>query len=58
METALFYYLALKNAHVPSELHIYPVGGHGYGLRSTKDLVTTWPARAEDWMRSRGVLNR
>lgn len=56
METALFYYLALKNAHVPSELHIYPVGGHGYGLRSTKDLVTTWPARAEDWMRSRGFL--
>ena len=56
VETALFYAAALKKAHVPLELHIYPTGGHGYGLRPTKDLVTTWPQRAADWMRSRGLL--
>jgi len=58
VETTLFYTLALKNAKVPVELHIYPTGGHGYGLRRTKELVTTWPDRVEDWMRSRGLLDR
>jgi acetyl esterase/lipase len=56
VETALFYAAALKKVNVPFELHVYPSGGHGYGLRPTKDLVTTWPQRAADWMRSRGLL--
>ena len=58
VESAIFYTLALKQAHVPVELHVYPSGGHGYGLRPSKELVTTWPARAADWMRSRGLLAR
>src|SRR5260221_8115576 len=48
LENALFYALALKQAKVPVELHVYPTGGRGYGLRRTKDLVTTWPNRAAD----------
>ncbi|HZR17898.1 MAG TPA: alpha/beta hydrolase [Verrucomicrobiae bacterium] len=56
VETALFYAAALKKVNVSFELHVYPSGGHGYGLRPTKDLVTTWPQRAADWMRSRGLL--
>ena len=52
VETALYYALGLKQAHVPFELHIYPSGGHGYGLRSSKNLVTTWPQRAAEWMQS------
>jgi hypothetical protein len=40
------------------DLHIYPSGGHGYGLRPTKDFVTTWPARAAEWMKSQGWLER
>jgi len=58
VETALFYTLALKQANVPVELHVYPSGGHGYGLRRTELVVTTWPDRAADWMRSRGWLER
>jgi len=58
VENALFYALALKNAKVQIELHVYPTGGHGYGLRPSKDFVTTWPQRATDWMRSRGLLER
>ncbi len=58
VETALFYTLALKNAKVPVELHVYPSGGHGYGLRPSNHLVTTWPQRVADWMRSRGLLER
>ena len=55
-ENAVFYALALKQANVPVELHLYPSGGHGYGLRRTKETVTTWPERVADWMRSRGLL--
>lgn len=58
VESALFYYLALKNAKVPAELHLYPTGGHGYGLRPSEHTVTTWPKRAEEWMRVRGLLAR
>ena len=55
---AFGYATALMEAKVPLELHAYPTGGHGYGLRPTKDLVTSWPRRAEDWMRSRAILGR
>jgi acetyl esterase/lipase len=56
VENALFYYLALKQAQVPAELHLYPQGGHGYGLRRTEATVTTWPDRVNDWMRAAGWL--
>ncbi|HSI10440.1 MAG TPA: alpha/beta hydrolase [Chthoniobacter sp.] len=58
IENALFYTLALKNAKVPCELHVYPTGGHGYGLRPNGMTVTTWPARAADWMDARGLLKK
>ena len=58
VEGALHYALALKQAKVPFELHVYPTGGHGYGLRRSKEMVTTWPDRAADWMRSGGWLGK
>lgn len=57
-ENALVYYNELTKAKVPAELHIYPTGGHGYGLRESKDVVTTWPARAIDWMKANGLLEK
>jgi len=56
MENGLMYALALKNAGVSVELHIYPTGGHGYGLRPSKNLVSHWPERAGEWMASQGLL--
>lgn len=53
-EEALAYAAVLKRAGVPVTLHFYPTGGHGYGLRRTKDLVTTWPERAAEWLRAGG----
>jgi acetyl esterase/lipase len=58
VENVLAYSVALQKAKVPMELHVYPTGGHGYGLRPARDFVTTWPARAADWMRSRGLLGK
>jgi acetyl esterase/lipase len=58
VETSVFYYLALKQAKVPVEMHLYPSGGHGYGLRRTRDAVTSWPQQAEQWLRGLGMLER
>jgi dipeptidyl aminopeptidase/acylaminoacyl peptidase len=49
---------ALKKSNVPSELHVYDAGGHGYGMRRVNDLpVTSWPDRLNEWMNRRGLLN-
>jgi acetyl esterase/lipase len=56
VENAVVYFLALKNAKVPAELHIYAEGGHGYGLRRTALPVTTWPLSVETWLRSIHIL--
>jgi len=55
-DNSIFYYLALMKAHVSAEMHLYAVGGHGYGLRPSNATVTTWPERAQEWLRSLGVL--
>ncbi|PUZ20159.1 Acetyl esterase/lipase [Chitinophaga costaii] len=58
VENSIYYYLALKNAGVPAEIHLYAAGGHGYGLRPTEKPVTRWPLLAESWMQQLGLLNR
>jgi acetyl esterase/lipase len=50
VENSVVYFLALKHAKVPAELHIYAEGGHGYGLRRTALPVTTWPQTVEIWL--------
>jgi len=50
VENATTYFLALKEAKVPAELHIYAEGGHGYGLRRTALPITTWPQSVETWL--------
>jgi acetyl esterase/lipase len=56
VENTLVYYAALRAARVPAEAHLYPIGGHGYGLRATLKPITGWPRLAEAWLRSLGVL--
>lgn len=49
-------YLALKKNNVPAEVHIYAVGGHGYGMRKGDRPVSSWPDRCADWLKTRGYL--
>jgi acetyl esterase/lipase len=56
VENAVVYFMALKNAKVPAELHIYAQGGHGYGLRRTELPVTTWPKSVEIWLHTIHIL--
>ena len=56
VENATTYFLQLKNAKVPAELHIYAGGGHGYGLRRTDLPVTAWPLLVEKWLHTIKVM--
>lgn len=53
---SLVYYIALKNASVPVEMHLYAQGGHAFGLRRTKFPITAWPQLVETWLESIGII--
>jgi len=55
---SLVYYIALKDAGVPVEMHLYAHGGHAFGLRRTNEPITAWPALVETWLRTIGVLGK
>ncbi len=57
-ENAIGYAAELQRKKVPMELHLYPKGGHGYGLRRTELPVTAWPEVATEWMRQNRWLQR
>jgi acetyl esterase/lipase len=56
VRNSISYFLALKAAKVPVEVHIYAHGGHAFGLRPTDQPITRWPVLAETWLRTIGVL--
>lgn len=56
-DNSVYLYLALKQAGVPVELHMYTKGGHGFGIKQTGKPSATWTDRCADWMRSEGILN-
>ncbi len=53
---AALLFVALKKAGVTAEVHVYSKGGHGYGIRPSKNAVSTWHRRCEDWMRVAGLI--
>ncbi len=53
---SLVYYIALKNAGVPVEMHLYAHGGHAFGLRRTKLPISRWPELVETWLRTIGIV--
>jgi acetyl esterase/lipase len=56
-ENSASYALALHRASVPAELHLYPTGGHGYGLRpASGEVAIAWPGLALRWLAGRGIL--
>jgi acetyl esterase/lipase len=50
VENSLTYYLGLKNAHVPAEMHLFSQGRHGYGMRRTGAPVNRWPGELKAWL--------
>ena len=55
---AVLFYAGLKKFSIPSELHVYGNGGHGYGLRTVAgSQISTWPEHAAHWLATRGFLS-
>jgi acetyl esterase/lipase len=50
VENALTYYAELKKFKIPAELFVFPVGGHGYGIRSKKGDVSLYPDLLKNWL--------
>ena len=55
-EGSVRFWRELRKNGVSSELHVFPSGGHGYGLRPSKFPVTDWPKLCGDWLKSMGFL--
>jgi acetyl esterase/lipase len=53
---SLVYYIALKDAGVPVEMHLYAQGGHAFGLRRNRFPITGWPQLVETWLATIGMI--
>lgn len=51
VENSLMFYKALQENDVPAEMHIYPEGGHGFGLALENKHLHTWTDLCIDWMK-------
>jgi len=58
INNTLVYFIALKNAGVPVEMHVYAQGGHAFGLRPTNMPVTKWPTLVETWLETIGMVGK
>jgi acetyl esterase/lipase len=57
VESSVRMYQALKTAGVAAELHVFPEGGHGFGIaHATGKPVEVWPDLFLRWGRARGMF--
>jgi acetyl esterase/lipase len=56
VESSVVYFMQLKNAKVPAEMHIYAQGGHGFGLRPRDLPIMGWPKLVETWLHTIKML--
>ena len=57
-ENSIHFYLAMRKAKVPAEMHIYERGGHGFGPGTGKGACSSWMVRCAAWMQGRGLLDK
>jgi acetyl esterase/lipase len=53
-ENAVNFYLALRKAKVPAEIHIFQPGKHGVGLASKDSVLSAWPSLLKTWLVGKG----
>ena len=56
-ENSVAFYLALRKAGVPAEMHIYAKGPHGVGLMPGDPVLSSWAKRLADWLTTSGFLS-
>lgn len=57
VENSIHFYMGLRKAGVPAEMHIYKEGPHGFGLAPDNPLLSSWPELLETWLRHGGMLD-
>ena len=57
-ENSVLFYMALRKAGVPAELHIFEPGPHGVGLAMNDPVLQAWPPLLSTWLRARGLLTQ
>jgi acetyl esterase/lipase len=55
-ENSLHYFLALRQAGVAAELHVFEKGPHGVGLANDNAALSPWSALLANWLRVHGVI--
>ena len=55
VQNSIYFYLALRRAGVPAEMHIYEHGRHGVGLAQDIPELSTWPTLLANWLKLRGL---
>jgi acetyl esterase/lipase len=55
-ENCVSFYLALRSAGVPAEMHIYQNGRHGLGMAKGTPGAKNWPEQCREWLAVRGLL--
>ena len=58
VNNSLVYYIALKKAAVPVEMHLYAQGGHAFGLRNREFAVAEWRHLVEKWLGTIGMTSQ
>lgn len=58
VENSIRFYLALRKAKVPAEMHVFENGPHGVGLALGDPALSAWPTLLTNWLRGRGLLTR
>ena len=56
VENSVRFYLALRAAKIPAEMHLFENGPHGVGLALADPALSLWPTLLSNWLRGRGLL--
>ena len=58
VENSVRFYLALRKASVPAEMHLFENGPHGVGMALSDPALSVWPSLLMNWLRARGLLTK
>ena len=56
VENSVYYFLALRKAGVPAEMHVFKDGAHGAGLALQDPALSEWPKVLGNWLRASGFI--
>lgn len=57
VQNTIMFYLSLVKYKIPSEMHIYPAGGHGYGMENAT-TPDKWMDHLKNWFTANGWLTK